>query len=71
MKKPNVEPLVPRLPCGARPADVLRVPGCGFSFVHAILAEPLRPEAGGPTVPTGPGLGIELDDQLIERTQAT
>jgi len=36
-------------------------------FVNRILAEPFRLEDGALRVPTTPGLGIELDDELVER----
>jgi L-rhamnonate dehydratase len=36
-------------------------------FVSGLLAEPLEFADGMLRVPTGPGLGIDLDDELIER----
>ncbi len=37
------------------------------TLVNGILEEPFRLEAGRLAVPTGPGLGIEIDDELIDR----
>ena len=34
---------------------------------HAIVAQPLVPTDGWLDVPTGPGLGIEIDDGALER----
>jgi L-rhamnonate dehydratase len=36
-------------------------------FVSGVLAEPYALEDGMLRVPTGPGLGIELDDELLQR----
>jgi L-alanine-DL-glutamate epimerase-like enolase superfamily enzyme len=36
-------------------------------FVNGVLAEPFVLRDGALRVPTGPGLGVELDDELIER----
>jgi len=36
-------------------------------LVNGILAEPFALRDGALDVPTGPGLGIELDDELVER----
>jgi L-rhamnonate dehydratase len=36
-------------------------------FVHEILVEPFRLEEGELRVPSAPGLGISLDEELIER----
>jgi L-alanine-DL-glutamate epimerase-like enolase superfamily enzyme len=37
---------------------------------HPILRTPLVPENGYFAVPTGPGLGVELDEELVERLSA-
>ena len=36
-------------------------------FVNEILAQPFALEDGSLRVPAAPGLGIELDDELVER----
>jgi L-alanine-DL-glutamate epimerase-like enolase superfamily enzyme len=38
-------------------------------FVSALLAEPFVLRDGELRVPTGPGLGIDLDEELVERTR--
>ncbi len=39
----------------------------GPQFIdQSILAEPIEPENGSLTVPTGPGLGVEVDESRIE-----
>jgi L-rhamnonate dehydratase len=37
------------------------------TLVNGILSEPFELEDGRLSVPTGPGLGIEIDDELIDR----
>ena len=37
------------------------------TLVNGILREPFRLDEGRLAVPTGPGLGIEIDDELIDR----
>ena len=41
------------------------------TLVNGILREPFRLQNGRLSVPTGPGLGIELDDELIDRLRVS
>ena len=59
----------------------VRVPGVGcpiyttaqvrsiypWPLAREILTEPLRIERGEPTVPRGPGLGVQIDESALER----
>lgn len=45
------------------PCDIIST----FYYESVLLAEPLPIEAGWVTPPEGPGLGIELDPELVER----
>jgi L-rhamnonate dehydratase len=42
-------------------------PTTGSPLITDILDEPLLPEDGKIAVPTGPGLGVELDERVLER----
>jgi L-alanine-DL-glutamate epimerase-like enolase superfamily enzyme len=45
------------------PCDILSV----FFYEHMLLAEPLAVQAGCARPPSGPGLGVQLDDERVER----
>ena len=49
------------------PCDILSV----FFYEDMLLAEALPVEAGCARPPSGPGLGVELDDERVERYRVT
>ena len=51
-------------PCYATPSRAGMYP---FPLAEEILKEPLRIEHGDLIVPTGPGLGVEVDEGVVER----
>lgn len=45
--------------------------GAGSALVHGILADPFEIVEGALAVPAGPGLGVELDEDMVERLRVS
>lgn len=60
--------VVPQVPPGLFPVEPMLEFDCtDHPIRQAVLTEPLEPQAGSITIPTRPGLGIEIDRKALRR----
>ena len=60
--------VVPQVPPGLFPVEPMLEFDCtDHPIRQAVLTEPLEPQAGNITIPTRPGLGIEIDRKALKR----